>query len=203
MTQPLTLQKHLRKWEPCNLCPIASTHKVFYRSNQMPHCRCRRCRESNVPFMIGTPVDYLFIGDSPSASDTITRHPFTGTTGKLLEELLREAKVPSWGLTHIISCFPCKDRSKTTPRTPLVAEVESCRSRLDEIVEVVEARRYIALGKTAKKNPPPGVTYHLELDHPQYISRRGGIKSITFKRNKHKLAKFINEEEAKKEKAEA
>jgi uracil-DNA glycosylase len=169
----MILRKHVKDWLPCNQCSIASPHKVFYRGS--------------------TPCKYLFIGEAPGQSEVVTKKPFTGPAGKVLNSLLNDAGVTDFGITNVIACYPFLPESPSRFRKPDKTEIQNCKPRLNELLELVEANYYIALGKVAKTNPPDGVTYHLELDHPSYILRQGGVGSVEYKRNKHKLIRFIKE----------
>lgn len=168
------IRKHKKKWSPCNRCDIASKHKVFYRGS--------------------VPCKYLFVGEAPGPSETVTKLPFTGTAGKVLQSLLNDVGlVDNYGLTNIISCFPYQPDNPSRFRKPSPNEIANCSDRLDEIIEIVMPHFYIALGKVAKKNPVYGIQWHLELDHPSFIARKGGEGSLPYKRNKHKLRRFIDE----------
>lgn len=166
---------HSRQFADCALCPIATTTKVFFRGK-------------------GADCRYLFVGEAPGPSECVTRLPFTGPAGKILDKLLLAAGLENnYGITNIIACYPFRPDNRARFRTPSRDEIENCKPRLDDLVETVCARFYIALGKVAAMNPPTGVTWHLELDHPSYILRSGGEHSVQFKRNKHRLIKFLEE----------
>lgn len=189
------LQEHEHEYQPCQLCSIATRRKVFYRSDQPPACTCWTCNKSRHPYAVGTDIKYLFVGEAPGPSESVTHHPFTGTAGKIFDALVSNTNLSQWGITNTILCFPSQKDRPSKFRPPTKEEITNCQPRLNDLLEVVNAKYYIALGKVAKTNPPTGITFHLELDHPSYINRRGGIKSVEFKRNVHKLRKFLESEQ--------
>jgi len=168
------IREHTTRFQPCGRCPIASKHKVFYRGGELP-------------------IKYLFVGEAPGPSETVTHMPFTGTAGMILNELLLDCEVSNFGITNVIACFPFSPEKPTRFRVPSKEEIRNCKDRLDDLTECVTPMYYIALGKVAKANPPTGITYSLELDHPSYIARRGGVGTIEYKRCRHKLLKFMQE----------
>lgn len=107
----------------------------------------------------------------------------------MFDNLLQEVGLKNYVVTNIIACHP--RTTDTGFRLPTKDEIKNCRERLDEFVEIVRPKWYISMGKLAKSNPPTGVTYHLELDHPAFILRSGGNDSLVYRRNKHKLIAFL------------
>jgi hypothetical protein len=163
------LTGHRNKWQKCERCPIACKTRAFHRIG-------------------GDFCNYMFIGDSPGPSESIIGKPFVGQTGKLLDQLIEDVGMVNYIITNNIICYP-KDGNKF--RQPTEEEIKNCRERLDELIEIVRPTWYISLGKVAKHNPPTGVVYHLELDHPSFIQRNGGHDSLVYRRNKHRLLSFM------------
>ena len=169
------LLKHKKLWSGCTRCSIASRRKVFYRGS--------------------VPCRYLFIGEAPGPSESVTGKPFTGTSGQVLNSLFKDAKVTNYGITNILACFPSRESNPGRFREPSEEEVHNCSERLEDLIETVKPDFYISLGKIAKRYPVSGMKWHLSLDHPAFIARQGGLGSIEYKRNKHILRKFINNAE--------
>lgn len=168
--------KQIQSWVDCTKCGIACRNKVFSRS------------DNNLP------IKYLFIGEAPSGADSIIGKPFSGPEGKVLSLLLDASGCTNYVLTHLIACYPSMDNSRSSYRKPRKEEIENCKERLDILIEMINPKFYIALGKTAKNNPPSGITYHLELDHPYDIQRQSENKQkVSFNRNKNRLRSFIRE----------
>lgn len=166
------LSGHKNKWQKCKRCPIACKTRAFHK-------------------IIGDYCNYMLIGDGPGPSESVVGKPFVGSSGKLLDQLLEDVGMVNYIITNTIICYPKSDDGKM--RLPSKEEMKNCRERLDELIEIVQPTWYISLGKTAKQNPPTGVTYHLELDHPSFILRSGGHDCLVYRRNKHKLIKFMEE----------
>ncbi len=162
--------KHRAKWSKCTRCEISCRVKSFFRAN-------------------GNRCDYLFVGEAPGPSESVVGRPMVGQSGKLLDTLLAEVEMKNYVITNVIACYPKGDENGF--RLPSKQEIANCKERLDEFVEIVRPRWYISLGKVAKANPPTGTSYHLELDHPSFIVRSGGVDSLVYRRNKHKLISFM------------
>lgn len=153
--------------------------KSFYRTDNTNKLSCK----------------FLFIGESPGVSESVIGQPFVGPAGKELDRLLQLVGIEDYGMTNTIACFPPEEgTAKSKYRKPNKDEIENCRQRLDELVEIVMPSFYIALGNVAKSNPPTGVRYHLELDHPLTIIRQTpNRRKVIFNRNKNKLKSFLKE----------
>ena len=165
-----------KAWHNCELCNISCRKKAFARGDDL------------------MPIKYLFIGDAPSASDSVVGSPLVDQVGMLFNQLIQESGVTHWRVTNVLACYPYKEGDKSKFRKPSKLEILNCKPRLDLQVEMLEPQYYIALGKTAKLNPPTGVTYHLELDHPIQIAMQSENKrKVAFQRNKNKLRNFVRE----------
>ena len=164
------------EWDSCEKCTrIASCHKVHYRGPSNPLI--------------------LFIGDTPSLSDTVTKQTFSGYAGSLLNQLAKDCSLPRdrFGVTTLIACTAVKDRHPSILRDPTAEEVDNCSGRLDELIETLLPTYYIALGAVAKKYAPAGVTYSLDLSSPAQWEKSGGDMALSYKRDRHKLKKFLRE----------
>ena len=166
-------QLHKQTFRNCQLCSIGNHRKVFFRGS--------------------LPCRHLLIGEAPGPSERVLGKPFVGRAGKLLDALIADVGLTDYGIANVIACFPSDPDFPTRFRKPTPEEIANCKDRLDDLVETVEPQYYIALGKVAKTNPPTGVTYNLELDHPSFIERQGGKQSNAYKRNRHRLRKFLEE----------
>jgi len=170
----MNLNLHINKWADCEKCTIGRCAKVLYRGSKNPR--------------------YLFIGSAPGISEDVIGKPFTGLAGKELEKLFDVTGCKSYGITNIIACYPAANNYKSKARNPTKEEIENCKERLDQLIETVTPNFYIALGKIAKQNPPSGIKYHLELDHPSSIVNQSPHKrKVAFNRNKNKLKSFLRE----------
>lgn len=164
------LTGHKNKWNKCQRCEIACKMRSHHR-------------------IVGDYCNYMLIGEAPGPSESVIGKPFVGAAGQLLDQLIEDVGMVNYIITNTIICYPKEKGGKSRP--PSDNEMKNCRERLDELIEIVKPSWYISLGKTAKQNPPTGVTYHLELDHPSFILRSGGHDCLVYRRNKHKLLAFL------------
>lgn len=180
----LTLKQHKRKWNSCTLCPLGAkaTHHVLYRGD--------------------IPATFLFIGESPGPVEDQVGEPFLGPAGKVFKQLLLDVGLDSdYCVTNILACFPFKPDDPTTFRAPKKEEATICCDRVRELVLLVKPKVVILLGDVAKKYWNKSIERiesfsflqkRLELRHPSFILRNGGIGSVEFKRNLLKLREVVD-----------
>ena len=181
-------------WYECTRCPL-HTH-----------------RSSIVHLRGSAPAHILFIGEAPGRSEDTVGRPFVGDAGKILGGLKRdppgliEATLDqrpnlTWAVANIVACMPEQEVyiNQTTSmwqlRQPTKDEALVCEPRLNQIIlSVVRPRLVILLGKVAKKyfTPNPGLPA-LEVYHPAYILRRGGVASLEFKKTVLQISQFLQE----------
>lgn len=123
----MTAKNHINDWCDCNKCGIASPHKVFFRGSRNPKI--------------------LFIGEAPTRSDTVTKMTYSGSSGKVFDQLMRDVglKKKDWCVTTSVICLPLTEDFKFRP--PSKEEAENCTERLDELIEYLSPQRYVSLGK--------------------------------------------------------
>lgn len=150
-----SMSSHINSWKNCNKCGISefTHHHVFARGT--------------------IPCDILFIGEAPGKTEDLVGSPFVGQAGKILDNWiyqscysLEENKdingvgddvyVPvsspgiKWAITNIISCRPC-DSAGGGNRRPMPDEVQNCKPRLLEFLEIAKPSHIVFLGMTASK----------------------------------------------------
>lgn len=149
----MRLKTHIKRWNHCTRCPLhRKRHKVvLYRGS--------------------IPADILFIGEAPGDSEDIIGKPFVGPAGKVLDSILQDLSVFDkanpirYCITNVVGCIPLNTRGDT--RQPHKDEIEACRPRLLQFIEIVKPRLIITLGKVPKKNLPPKLDVPLQsLIHP-------------------------------------
>jgi uracil-DNA glycosylase len=89
-------------------------------------------------------------------------------------------------MVNILACFPYQPENKAKFRIPTVAEAKACRPRVVDTIEIFDPQLVILAGKTAKKFYPYSETKQyptFEIDHPSFIQRNGGLKSLVYQRN--------------------
>jgi uracil-DNA glycosylase family 4 len=179
--QLMSLQNHKEHHSSCQLCEIGKTtkRKVFFKGT--------------------LPCKYLFIGESPRQADVVIGQPFVSgsESGKVFKKLIKKACVENWAVANLILCFPPQKNTRAKYREPDQQEIDNCRPRLDEFIEIAEAEYYISLGGVAKKYPPSGISYVLDLEHPTKMAATMAVNpvrgDVLFKRNLHKLQRLIKE----------
>lgn len=128
---------------------------------------CQRCglhQErpcANIVFGTGnTKARYLFIYESPTEHDVDQSLPFTGREGRVIEDILEEAKVDFRSIfcTALLGCRPTKFQPATVDqeervldREPTKEEVEACFPRIQEIIYRVDPHLIFSFGPLAFK----------------------------------------------------
>lgn len=163
------------RWDDCEKCSIASNHKVHYRGSKSP--------------------TFLFIADTPSLSDTVLKKPMSGQSGKLLDQIVRECglKKKHYGVTTLIGCMSTARFRPSELRCPSKDEAANCLDRFDDIVETYLAKYYITLGPDAKRLCPSSTPISVEFTSPHKWVSSGGEMSLSYKRNRHQLKKFLKD----------
>ena len=150
-------QKHVKKWSSCKLCKLCETR------DKVVLCRGK------------LPCDVLFIGEGPGPSEDAIGLPFVGPAGKLLDDMIFQARekaghvvdtgetnergdfIEGWApadlrlaFTNIVACIP-KDDSDKPYVDPQEWAIEACRERLIELVHIAQPKLVILVGKISKK----------------------------------------------------
>lgn len=110
--------------------------------------RCGLCEQrTQIVFGDGNPdADLMFIGEGPGEQEDQRGLPFVGRAGELLTQMIEKGlQIPrsSVYICNIVKCRPPKNR------TPLPAEVSSCKPFLDGQIDAVQPRVIVTLGKPA------------------------------------------------------
>lgn len=112
---------------------------------------CKKCSElcksrSQVVFGDGNEnAKILFIGEAPGANEDKQGIPFCGMSGKILGELLSSVGLSRSDIyiTNTILCRPEGNRN------PTKEEVNNCRERLDELLNVMDPIVIVTIGNFA------------------------------------------------------
>jgi uracil-DNA glycosylase len=158
--------------------------------------QCRKCPDMNEPGIteaapgfgsIRSPV--VIVGQSLCRKCMDTKVPFTGGSGRLIDDALAEAGLdkPDIFITNVVHCHPRGDR-KSLPH-----EIDNCKGYLFDELEIISPRLVIGLGKDVEKtllaryrevktlhwqpflapmNPAPTERYFLFMGHPSWILRK-------------------------------
>jgi len=149
---------HYRKWRGCTKCPL---HKQ--------RTRIVLARAAN-----GFPADLLFVGEAPGQNEDTIGQPFMGPAGQLLDQIVERA-VPvtmTTAYTNLCACLP-REAKKTNDHRPEKAEIEACRPRLDEMLEICCPRLVVCVGKLAadwlNEDMERAGTKYVNIEHPAFI----------------------------------
>ena len=134
---------------------------------------CNRCPQlctsrSQVVFGSGNyQAEILLIGEAPGANEDKQGVPFCGMSGQILDQLLNSINLNRKDIfiTNTILCHPENNRN------PSPEEVENCRERLDQLIELMQPKVILTLGNFAT----------------QRILGKTGIKSLRGKSFPHKI----------------
>lgn len=173
-----SLKSHARRWGQCEDC----------------HLGCLSTTANHVLYDGVAPAKVLFIGEAPGDSENMLGIPFIGKVGKILRQMLKEVPTLSYCITNTIACFPPNEVGHF--REPNKQEALSCAPRVVELFRLCKPKLVVLLGRIAVKFLPEEIKESgvniLELKHPGFIARNGGIGSAEYKRNLHKLRRAYN-----------
>lgn len=162
------------------------------------------------------PCDVLFIGEAPGKDEDLYGEPFIGRAGRVLDSMIQQAgdelcdrwnsskstlfyhntagDAFSYGITNIVACMPLLNSSI---RPPTKEEAEACNPRLIETIRACQPKLMVLLGQVAKKHHkiPVGLESipTVELQHPAYILRNGGVGCYQFDSNVLQLVEAIEQ----------
>lgn len=127
------------------------------------------------------PCDVLFCGEAPGKSENVVGQPFIGPAGKLLDGIIDRAipKTYKVGLTNLVMCIPRAEGEEKVEPDP--EQINQCRPRLEEIIQIANPKLIIAVGSHARdaltggylhstKLPPTAKVMHIV--HPAHILRQ-------------------------------
>ncbi len=108
---------------------------------------CKKCqlyKTRNYP-VIGEgshQAEIMLVGEAPGANEDKTGHPFCGTAGKILDELLEAAnlKREEIYITNVVKCRPPGNRN------PKEEEIKACSSCLDRQIGIIKPKVICPLG---------------------------------------------------------
>lgn len=149
----------------CTLCGLRNSAKTICIIGQGP-----------------TPCKIMIVGEAPGFREDEVGKPFQGKTGKLLDEMLKEAGLSrdEVYLTNIMHCHPPDNRA------PKAKEVKACLGYLQQEIKLVNPQFIILLGAVAVKaifnkagvnklrgssKEKDGITYMITL-HPAALFRQ-------------------------------
>ena len=146
--------------------------------DECTRCGLHKFRRQRVVGRGQFPADVLLIGEAPGRSEELIGEAFTGPSGRVLNQGLREAyalsKVGcSYYVTNVVQCRPT-DKKHGPNRPPTVQEAWLCMPNLEYVYRTVQPTQVVFLGREAERHCKklwPGTPV---LQHPAYLLRRGG-----------------------------
>jgi len=164
--------------------------------NEINNCKKCRLYKTRNKIVIGSGsinATIMIIGEAPGKTEDQTGLPFTGRSGRLLEEIFSICKIDKEKdifLTNIIKCRPPQNR------IPSKDKIDACLPWLDCQIDIIKPSLIILLGTTAArtiinksiklkdireklfyyKNIPVYATYH-----PSAALRNKKVKNILIK----------------------
>jgi DNA polymerase len=112
---------------------------------------CTRCGlaegRNRIVFGDGNPeADLMFVGEGPGQEEDRRGLPFVGKAGELLTQMIEKGLGTPRSDVYICNIVKCRPPNN---RTPLEAEIASCRPFLDAQIAAVKPKVIVALGKPA------------------------------------------------------
>ena len=130
----------------------------------------------------------MLLGEAPGKTEDATGLPFIGSSGRLLDFILKEV-VPFFGLvTNTVCCRPADNEQYNREPTP--PEINLCRDHITELIDHYQIQGIVYLGKIAQSYDTrlPKVN----LMHPAFILRME-YKYYTIQKQRELLNNFIKE----------
>ena len=163
------------------------------------YCGLHKFRDKMVIGKGSIPAQVLFIGEAPGISEDTIGEPFAGLEGKLLDVMINEAfikskltKIPTYYITSTVMCRPTDSQSGSN-REPSEIEVLSCRENILEIIDKVNPKGIVLVGKVAEKYYGKIRPVVFNIQHPAYLLRGGGIMHPQYSRNVRVLTHLFKE----------
>jgi len=125
--------------------------KQLWKDIRNPKCTdCVLHETAQTVCLIGdgkVPARYAIIGEAPGYREDEVSRPFSGASGRLLDEVLAKYQIPREQafITNMVKCRPPDNR---TPKKP---ELDACRHYLDEELEQVKPEFVLMVGNSALK----------------------------------------------------
>jgi len=148
-----------------------------FQQLKQEYSSCQKCSElvntrTQVVFGSGNEkAKILFIGEAPGMNEDKQGIPFCGMSGKILTELLLSAGLTREDIfiTNTLLCRPPDNRN------PKEEEIENCRSRLDNLIKIMQPKVIVTIGNFATErildkngiNKLRGKVFPLVINHQE------------------------------------
>ena len=134
---------------------------------------CQRCnlhtgRTQTVPGAGNPNAEIMFIGEAPGQREDELGIPFVGRSGEYLNYLLNLIQLArqSVFITNVVKCRPPANRD------PEADEMESCRSYLDQQIEIINPSVIVTVGRFSMARYFPKAKITQIHGQPKYEDKR-------------------------------
>jgi len=132
----------------CTKCDLYKTSCGVYKGKKYPlnYIKAEGPKTSKI----------VFVGVCPGNDECITKRPFTGDAGKMLNACLQKAGIDRKDvyITNLVKCRPPrvqKSLNKWEDRAPLAKEIKACRPYLEEEIKKIKPNVIVPLGNVVCK----------------------------------------------------
>lgn len=162
------------EWGTCTKCRLYHTRRNVVLKRTFRH-------------KSGTSPRLMLLGEAPGKTEDATRIPFIGSSGRLLDYILKEIS-PFFGLATNTVC--CRPHDADFPREPTPSEIALCKDHITELLDHYQIQGIVYLGKIAQsyESRLPKVN----LMHPAYILKME-YKYYTIQKQRELLNSFIKD----------
>jgi uracil-DNA glycosylase len=111
------------------------------------------------------PCDILICGEGPGESENVIGVPFCGPAGQLLERQVVAKAVPKElriAYTNLVACVP-RDEDGAKTIEPCNEDIESCKFRLEEFIEIAKPKLIVCVGKLASDWFEQGYKHSIQI----------------------------------------
>lgn len=145
---------------------LAKLEKIMEADDTLP----LKKGATNLVFGVGNPdTEILFIGEGPGHWEDVKGEPFVGNAGKFLDQLLHLIKLPREEvyITNVVHHRPPNNRD------PETFEMKAYGRYLDKMIEVIDPKVIVTLGRFSMGKFIPGVFITHVHGKPQKINWKG------------------------------
>ncbi len=143
--------------------------------------KCRNCGlcEGRTQAVLGAGVPnsrIVIVGEGPGRNEDEQGKPFVGRSGQLLDQMLEQVGLSrnrNVFITNIVKCRPPENRD------PMPEECLSCRPWLDKILELIDPKIILCVGRIAAQQlfDP---NFRVTRQHGEIRERDGRLVMATF-----------------------
>lgn len=142
-------------------------------------CGSDQCESATKCFMRGKiPCHILFTGEAPGVSEDSLGSVFIGPAGKLLDRIIQRTghtgrTFPGIegglriGFANLVMCIPLEEDEEgreSKAGEPSPEQIQSCRPRLEEFIQLAQPRLLVTVGKHATDHLEQGYKWSVKVD---------------------------------------